>query len=101
MILGATITGAVGILCLVLGYLIWIKEKITLLHNYHYSRVKEDDKKAFCRLSGIGVIAVGIGALVSAVLILITDSALSFIGFGIGFAVGIAMLIYAGRKYNR
>ena len=101
MIPGAIITGAVGILALVLGYLIWAKEKISLLHDYHYSKVKEDDKKAFCRLSGIGVIAVGIGALVSAVLILITDSALSFIGFGIGFAVGIAMLIYAGRKYNR
>ena len=47
MILGAIITGAVGILALVLGYLIWAKEKISLLHDYHYSKVKKEDKRAF------------------------------------------------------
>ncbi|MGN0415837.1 MAG: hypothetical protein ACI4FX_10150 [Agathobacter sp.] len=39
----------------------------------------------------IGV-AIGIG---------IIDSASSFIAFAVGFVVGLALLIYAGAKYNR
>ena len=74
------------------------KGKITLLHSYHYEKVAPNDKKAFCKLSGWGVISVGAGLGVTAVIIGITDSVLSFIAFG--FAIGLALLIYAGAKYN-
>ena len=46
-------------------------------------------------------IAVAIGLLVTSLIIGITDSVLSFIAFAIGFVVGVALLIYAGAKYNR
>ena len=58
-------------------------------------------KKIFCKISGLGVSFIGIGLLVTAIIIGITDSALSFIAFAIGFVVGLALLIYAGAKYNR
>ena len=45
--------------------------------------------------------AIGIGLLLTAIIIGITDSALSFIAFALGFVVGLALLIYAGAKYNR
>ena len=76
-------------------------EKITLLHSYHYEKVSPSDKKAFCKISGWGVIIIGIGLLVTAIIIGITDSALSFIAFALGFVVGLALLLYAGAKYNR
>ena len=38
MLLGLIIEFLVGILFLYLGFLIWKKEKITLLHDYHYKR---------------------------------------------------------------
>ncbi len=47
----------VGVLALVfiyLGYLMWKKEKITLLHSYHYDKVPPSDKKIFCKISGLG-----------------------------------------------
>ena len=94
----------IGVLALVfiyLGCLMWKKEKITLLHSYHYDKVSPSDKKVFCKISGWGVIFVGIGLLVTAIIIGITDSALSFIAFALGFVVGLALLIYAGAKYNR
>ena len=59
------------------------------------------DKQVFCKISGWGVSFIGIGLLVTAIIIGITDSALSFIAFAIGFVVGLALLIYAGAKYNR
>ena len=38
---------------------------------------------------------------VTALIIAITDSALGFVAFAAGFVVGLALLIYAGAKYNR
>ena len=94
----------IGVLALVfiyLGCLIWKKEKIILLHSYHYDKVSPSDIKDFCKISGWGVIFIGIGLLVTAIIIGITDSVLSFIAFALGFVVGLALLIYAGLKYNR
>ncbi len=94
---------AMGIFALVFvyfGFLIWKKEKITLLHSYHYDKVSPSDKKVFCKMSGCGVIFVGIGLLATAIIIGITDSPLSFIAFALGFVVGLVLLIYAGVKYN-
>lgn len=98
---GAIITGIVGIMFVVIGCLIWKKEKITLLHDYHYEKVSEDDKKSFCALSGIGVFLIGIGMLVTAIIMGITESMWSFTAFASGFVSGIIMLVYAGRRYNR
>ena len=98
---GVIIVAVIGIVFVTLGYLMWKKEKITLLHSYHYDKVSPSDKKVFCKISGLGVIFIGIGLLVTAIIIGITDSALSFIAFALGFVVGLVLLIYAGVKYNR
>ena len=38
-IIGVLIIGGVGILITVLGWLIWKKEKINLMHDYHVNKV--------------------------------------------------------------
>ena len=93
-------TGVLALIFIYLGWLIWKKEKITLLHSYHYDKVSPSNKKLFCKISGWGVLLIGIGLLVTAIMIGITDSALSFIAFALGFVVGLVLLIYAGVKYN-
>ena len=100
-IIGVLITGGIGLIITVFGWLIWKKEKISLLHDYHVDRVSVENKPAFCKLSGIGIVVVGIGLLITAVLLGITDSAYSFICFTVCFASGLAILITAGAKYNR
>ena len=72
-----------------------------MIHSYHYDKESLGDKKIFCKISGWGVIFIGIGLLVTAIIIGIIDSALSFIAFVLGFVVGVVLLIYAGVKYNR
>lgn len=101
MILGSVIMGLVGLACAVLGLLIWKKEKITLLHDYHYDKVSEENQPAFCRLSGLGVLFIGTGILLSAVTLPITDSLWSFLPFGTGFVLGLGFLLHAGNKYNK
>lgn len=99
--IGTIVMCPIGIIFVIVGYLLWKKQKITLLHSYHYNKVSEQDKKEFCILSGIGVILIGIGIIATGIIIGITDSAWSFIAFLVGFSIGIGMLIYAGMKYNR
>lgn len=99
--IGSVLTGLVGIVFCALGYLIWKKEKISLLHDYHYDKVRPEDRKAFCALSGGGVISIGTGLLITAVLLAMTDSIWSFMAFAGGFAAGLALLMTAGKKYNR
>ena len=101
MLTGSIIVGLVGIVLILLGYMVWKKEKISLFHDYHYDKVSEEDKKAFCTISGIGVVLIGIGLFITSIIIGITDSMWSFIPFVIGFVAGLIMLIYSGIKYNR
>ncbi len=100
-LIGVILVGLLGIVFIAEGYLLWKKEKFSLLHSYHTDRVSPEDLKAFCTLSGIGVALIGLGLLATAVILWFTDSAASFLCFGVCFAVGLAFLIAAGVKYNR
>lgn len=42
-------------------YSVWKKEKISLFHDFHYDEVSAEEKKAFCTISVIGVVLIGIG----------------------------------------
>ena len=99
-IIAVLLMGAIGLIFTYLGYMIWIKERIDMIHSYLVEKVSEEDKKAFCKLSGLGVFIIGISILISAVILGATDSVKSFICFVIGFIVGLGMLIAAGMKYN-
>ncbi len=92
---------SIGLLFLWLGYLIWKKQKISLLHDYHYDKVKEEDKPSFCAISGQGVVIIGTGLLLSGIIAGITNSPWSMLPLCICFPLGLAMLIYAGIRYNR
>lgn len=100
MIAGILITAAAGIFCLISGILLWKKDRLTLLHSYHTEHVSEENKHAFCTLSGIGIVLIGAGLLGSAILLGITESAWSFLCFAAGLAAGIVLLLCAGSKYN-
>ena len=101
MLLAVILIATIGLVLVAIGYLIWKKEKISLLHDYHYDKVSEENKKAFCTLSGQGILIVGLGLLATAIILGTTESVLGFIAFGLGFALGLALLIYAGNKYNK
>ena len=101
MLLAVILLGLIGLACVIIGYLLWKKKMISLLHDYHYHKVGEKDKKAFCTLSGIGMICMGAGMLAAAMILGITESLWSFLAFAAGFVVGLSFLICAGRKYNR
>ena len=99
MIFGFIVELAVGLLCIILGSIIWKKQKISLVHNYHYKHVKEKDIPAYTKLVGIGLSLIGAGICVTGVLNLV-KSVFWWIPMAAGFVAGLLVMNKAQKKYN-
>ena len=55
----------VGGLLVAFGLLLWKKQKIELLHDYHYRNVRPEDKGPYTRLVGQGLLCMGAGILLT------------------------------------
>ena len=99
MIVGVIVELAVGSLCVVLGLVIWIKRKVSLVHTYHYKNVKQEDLPAYARLLGIGQILIGIGICVTGLLNLF-KTVLWWVPMAVGFIAGFVVMNKAQKKYN-
>lgn len=89
--------GAALILC---GLLIWKKNRIDLIHSYHYKRVTEDNKKAYSTAMGKGVLLMGIGVLLTGIINYVTESASGWICFVFSFIFGLTLVLRAQSKFN-
>lgn len=83
-----------------LGFLLWKRERIDIIHDYHVKKVKERDKKAYTMIMGKAMTVIAIGLVVSRIIGVMTDSAKSGIPFGAAFILGLCMMLYAQIKYN-
>ena len=92
---------AVGIIFLVIGWLIWKKEKISLIHSYHYDKVSDTNKGAYTALVGKGALIIGTGIIITGIIDLVTQTGWGWIVFGASFIVGLGFMILAGIRYNR
>ena len=99
MIFGVIVEFAAGMLCIVLGLLLWKKQRISLLHDYHSRNVKKEDVAAYTFRMGIGLILIGIGIIVTGLLDL-AYSPLWWIPMAAGFAAGLIVIGKAQIKYN-
>ena len=91
-----------SLLFLYLGFLLWEKRKIEVIHGYRYRKVRQEDKKAYTGIMGKAMVVIGAGITVSAVL---GVAALSFAGMVAGiasssFAAGLCMMLFGQIKYN-
>ena len=99
MIFGLIINLAVGLLLIILGVLIRSKQKVSLLHDYHYKNVKQEDLPAYTRLMGTGLIVMGTGISITGLFNLF-DSPLWWIPLSGGIAGGFIVMNKAQKKYN-
>ena len=90
----------IGVVLIKLGLLIWKKQKIQLIHEYHYEKVSEDNIPIFCKHLGTGVLSIGVGIALSGISVFFIDSLLSFFPMCIGLVVGISLIILTVIKYN-
>ena len=99
MIFGVLIEISASAICIILGFLIWKKRRISLLHDYHYRNVKTEDIPAYTKQIGMSLIIIGIGIFITALLDL-AYSSLWLISMFSGFAVGMALIIRTQKRYN-
>lgn len=90
----------ISILFFYFGFQLWRKEKINIIHDYHYAKVKEEDKKAYTRMMGKSMIVIGTGIAISGGVGMFVDSVKSGIPFGVAFIIGMGMILFAQIKYN-
>lgn len=100
IIIGVLFAG-VGLAFIMLGWQIWKKQKMNLIISYHCDKVREENKRAYCTLSGIGVFIIGIGFLLSGICTAFIRSVVSLVPMTVGLVLGITLLTSAGIKYNR
>ena len=106
MIVGLVTTLAVGLLISVLG-IINMTGNISSIHLYHRQRVRDEDKKAFGTLVGLGTLIVGIAVKLYGIVVFAIDAtayptllAISTVVLFVAIAIGIIISFYAMKKYN-
>ena len=105
--IGVLIVVLAGAACSVLGVFLR-KGNIELLHSYHRERVSPSDRIPLGKATGNGMFAIGGGMLGFGVLsigtLLTENRVFLWAGMalmGLGLAVGIGMIFYALKKYNK
>ncbi len=99
MVFGVIVEFGAGLLCIVLGLLVWLKQKVSLVHDYHYRNVRKEDIPAYSRLIGIGVALIGAGVCIAGLLNLLYSS-IWWIPMIAGFIAGFIVMNRAQKKYN-
>lgn len=100
MLIAVIIEIIVGLICSYLGYLIWIKQKINLLHSYHYQKVKKEDIPAYTKMMGIGLIVVGSGVILQGIFDLFNLSKIGNIFLYLSIIIGLLISHRGQKKYN-
>ena len=89
-----------GLVFIWLGWQIRKKQRMDLIISYHSDKVSEENRQAYCTLSGTGVLVMGFGFLLSGICTVFVQSLPAFIPMAAGLVTGTAMLISAVMKYN-
>ncbi len=100
MYLFSLIVIPVSLLAFYFGFQIKNKQRITLIHDYHWKNVKEQDIKPYTSLMGMGQYSIGIGCLTSGVLGLFVSSIVTIIPIFLGIIIGFIIMYKAQKKYN-
>lgn len=90
----------VGIVLLGMGYFIGVKQKISLVHSYHYKNVAEEDKPDFCKKVGLGNALIGIAVLCVPVLRPLIGATAALAIAGVTAVAAGALVISTIIKYN-
>ena len=91
----------VGILLLGMGCFIGVKQRIELVHSYHYENVSEQDRPSFCKRVGLGNAVIGGAILAVPVLRPLLGETIAIAISGATAVIAGAAVVRAILKYNR
>lgn len=92
-----------GILIVLLGVMIWKKQKVTLINGRSNIKMKEEDLKKYTESIGKAYIILGLTTVAMLILMQAASDTVHFIGFVIwifGFIISIVKIIRTQHKYK-
>ncbi len=90
----------IGSILILVGGLIWGKQKIQLIHDYHHGHVREQDIPAYTRQMGQGIMMMGLACLLVGVFTCLDRQSLGWGLFSIIFLLATVRVYRAQKKYN-
>ena len=99
-IIEIVVTVPTGIVCIVLGLLLWKKQKIQLVHDYHHKNVQPQDIKAYTKLWGNALIILGICVCPTGIIDYTFCTWIGWVLFGAGLAFCFIIGNKVQKKYN-
>lgn len=99
MIIGLIIEFSAGILLIALGLSVWKKQNASLLHDYHFRNVREEDIPGYTQMMGQGLIVMGVGVCLCGLMDML-QSSFWWVPLLVGFVTGFLMMNRAQKKYN-
>jgi len=94
------ILSAVGLLLLILGLIVRIRQKISLIHDYHHSHVAKKDVAPYTKLIGTGLIIMGVATAVTGIVNAVFHTGYGWLVFVAGFTAGLIVMDRAQKRYN-
>ena len=93
----------IGAILVIIGLILWKKQKISLIHDYHYTKVKDEDVKSYTKAMGKATIGIGLSTMLMGILEIISyiPSYMGGLIFIIGLIVSGVMFYRAQKKYNK
>ena len=97
-LIGALIVSA---LLVILG-IFNCRGNVDLIHWYHRTRVRPEDRLSYGRTMGAGTILIGLTVAAAAVLERLTEwKTVSYVVLALGLAAGLGVIVYGQFKYNK
>ena len=91
---------AAGLICTILGVLIWKKEKISLIHAYHHAKVKQADKKAYTTMMGKAVTLLGVSCIACGAVNYFMKTSGGWVIFAVALLYCFVSMAKAQKMYN-
>lgn len=89
-----------GLAVSAMGLVIWRKQMLKLIHSYHYSNVKQEDRQAYTKAMGQATIVVGVSIFAMGLFFALKLILIGIIAFFAIFMVSIVLFCVAQKKYN-
>ena len=100
MLIAGILMLLLGVVMLVIGWVIWKKQKIELIHNYHYAHVREESKAPYCAMMGQATMLMGLGCGLTGLINWAFDTLWGWALFSVCAVIGIGLYIHAENRFN-
>lgn len=94
------ILALVSVMLLIIAYLIGIKHKVSLLHDYHYANVTSDKIIPYSRIMGFGIFLMAMSFIKYSIFAYWFPPLSTWILWG-GISISVCVLVYAQYRYNK